>query len=138
MPITVILTEGAIPTEKQSQVVKEITNSFLAHHKLVGNTVMTPNVTAQLHIKPMSETFAGGEPVSGAWIEIKVPSFALADREIQKRFFADVTELVHKHSGGQLPKKHIWTNVLHTVDGTWNMDGIAKTNEELGIAISEG
>lgn len=138
MPITVTLTEGAVPSERQALVVKEITDSFLEHHKLSGNTVMTPNVTAQLHIQPMRETFAGGEPVLGAWIEIKVPSFALADREVQKSFFADVTELVHQHSGGKLPKKQIWSNVLHTVDGTWNMDGIAKTNEELGEAISRG
>jgi len=138
MPITVTLTEGVVPAAKQAQLVKEITDSFLVHHKLGGNTVMTPNVTAQLHIQPRNETFAGGEPVSGAWIEIKVPSFALADREVQKEFFANVTELVHKNSGGQLPKKQVWTNVLHTVDGTWNMDGIAKTNEELGAAISMG
>jgi len=138
MPITVTLTEGVVPTDQQCQVVKEISDSFLEHHNLSGNTVMTPNVTAQLHIQPLQETFAGGVPVSGAWIEIKVPSFALADREVQKRFFADVTEIVHKHSGGQLPKNQIWTNVLHTVDGTWNMDGVAKTNEELGVAISKG
>lgn len=138
MPITVTLTEGVVPVEQQNQVVKEISDTFLEHHNLSGNTVMTPNVTAQLHIQPMRETFAGGEPVSGAWIEIKVPSFALADKEVQKRFFADVTEIVHKLSGGQLPKKQIWTNVLHTVDGTWNMDGVAMTNEELGEAISKG
>jgi len=138
MPITVTLTEGVVPTDKQSQVVKEVSDSFLEHHNLSGNTVMTPNVTAQLHIQPLQETFAGGVPVSGAWVEIKVPSFALADREVQKRFFADVTEIVHRHSGRQLPKNQIWTNVLHTVDGTWNMDGVAKTNEELGEAISKG
>ena len=138
MPITVTLTEGVVPAEQHNQVVKEISDTFLEHHNLSGNSVMTPNVTAQLHIQPMRETFAGGEPVSGAWIEIKVPSFALADREVQKRFFADVTEIVHKHSGGQLPKQQIWTNVLHTVDGTWNMDGVAMTNEELGKAISKG
>ncbi len=138
MPISVTLTEGVIPTEKQGQVIKEITDSFLEHHKLGGNTVMTPNITAQLHTQPMNETFSGGEPVSGAWIEIKAPSFALVERDIQKSFFADVTELVHQHSGEQLPKERIWTNLLHTVDGTWNMDGIAKTNEELGVAISKG
>lgn len=138
MPITVTLTEGVVPTEQQNQVVKEISDIFLEHHNLGGNTVMTPNVTAQLHIQPISETFAGGKPVSGAWIEIKVPSFALADRDVQKSFFADVTEIVHKHSGGQLPKNQIWTNVIHTVDGTWNMDGVAMTNEELGEAISIG
>ena len=138
MPITVTLTEGVVPAEQHTQVVKEITDSFLEHHNLTGNRVMTPNVTAQLHIQPMRETFAGGEPVSGAWIEIKVPSFALADREIQKGFFSDATEIVHRHSGGQLPKSKIWSNALHTVDGTWNMDGVVKTNEELGEAISKG
>ena len=138
MPITVTLTEGVIPAEQHTQVVKEITDSFLEHHNLTGNRVMTPNVTAQLHIQPMRETFAGGEPVSGAWIEIKVPSFALADREIQKGFFSDATEVVHRHSGGQLPKSKIWSNALHTVDGIWNIDGVAMTNEELGEAISKG
>ena len=86
MPITVTLTEGVMPTQQQNQVVKEITDAFLAHHNLAGNSVMTPNVTAQLHIQPIRETFSGGEPVSGAWIEIKVPSFALADRGVQKEF----------------------------------------------------
>jgi len=138
MPITITLTEGVVPAEQQNQVVKEITDSFLKHHNLGGNGVMTPNVTSQLHIQPLNETFAGGQPVSGAWIEIKVPSFALADREVQKAFFSDVTEIVHKCSDGKLPKNQIWTNVLHTVDGTWNMDGIAMTNEELGVAISRG
>jgi phenylpyruvate tautomerase PptA (4-oxalocrotonate tautomerase family) len=138
MPITVTLTEGVVPVEKHGKVVKEITDEFLKHHGLGGNTVMTPNATAQLHIQPKNETFSGGEPVSGAWVEIKVPSFGLADRDVQKNFFADVTEIVHKHSGGKLPKKNIWTNVLHTVDGTWNMDGKAMTNEELGEAISKG
>ena len=138
MPITVTLTEGVVPVDQQNQLVKEISDTFLAHHNLSGNRVMTPNVTAQLHTQPMSETFAGGEPVSGAWVEIKVPSFALADRQIQKDFFADVTDIVHRHSGRQLPKQQIWTNVLHTVDGTWNMDGVAMTNEELGESISKG
>ncbi|WP_298760616.1 hypothetical protein [uncultured Psychroserpens sp.] len=138
MPITVTFTEGVVPTESHRKVVKEITDTFLEKHGLEGNTVMTPNVTAQLHVQPKNETFSGGEPIEGAWVEIKSPSFALADREVQKTFFAEVTEIVHKHSGGKLPKKHIWTNSLHTVDGTWNMDGIAMTNEELGEAISKG
>lgn len=138
MPITVAFTEGVIPTEKHGKVVKEITDAFLEKHGLKGNTVMTPNVTAQLHVLSKNKTFSGGEPIEGAWVEIKSPSFALANRDVQKGFFAEVTEIVHKHSGGKLPKKHIWTNSLHTVDGTWNMDGIAMTNEELGEAIGKG
>ncbi|WP_298417253.1 hypothetical protein [uncultured Kordia sp.] len=138
MPITVTLTNGIIPSEELEKVVKEITDAFLDHHGLKGNSVMTPNVTAQLHIQPKNETFSGGIPIEGAWVEIKSPSFALADREIQKKFFAEVTNSIHKHSGGKLPKKHIWTNALHTIDGTWNMDGIAMTNEELGAEIAKG
>jgi phenylpyruvate tautomerase PptA (4-oxalocrotonate tautomerase family) len=138
MPITVTLTEGVVSPEKHAKVVKEISDAFLEHHGLKGNTVMTPNVTAQLHVQPKNETFSAGEPIEGAWVEIKSPSFALADREIQKNFFAEVTEIVHKHSGGKLPKKHIWTNSLHTVDGTWNLDGVAMTNEELGAEIAKG
>tara|TARA_R110002033_G_scaffold170514_1_gene213221 strand:+ start:12179 stop:12595 length:417 start_codon:yes stop_codon:yes gene_type:complete len=138
MPITVAFTEGVIPTEKHGKVVKEITDAFLEKHGLKGNTVMTPNVTAQLNVLSKNKTFSGGETIEGAWVEIKSPSFALADRDVQKGFFAEVTEIVHKHSGGKLPKKHIWTNSLHTVDGTWNMDGIAMTNEELGEAIGKG
>ncbi len=138
MPITLTLTEGVVPAEKHGNVIKEITNAFLEKHGLEGNTVMTPNVTAQLHVQPKNETYSGGEFIEGAWVEIKSPSFALAERELQKGFFAEVTEIIHKHSGGKLPKKHIWTNALHTVDGTWNMDGIAMTNEELGKAISKG
>lgn len=138
MPITVTITDGVVPLERQGKVVKEITNSFLEKHGLEGNRVMTPNVTAQLHVQPKNETFSGGEPIEGAWVEIKSPSFALADRTVQKEFFAEVTEIIHKHSGGKLPKKQIWTNSLHTVDGTWNMDGIAMTNEELGAEIAKG
>ncbi|WP_422348524.1 hypothetical protein [Flagellimonas sp.] len=138
MPITVTLTEGVIPREKEGKVVKEITNAFLEHHGLGGNKVMTPNATAQLHIQPKRETFSGGDPVSGAWVEIKVPGFGLASREVQKGFFAEATEIIHRHSDGKLPRKNIWTNALHTVDGTWNMDGVAMTNEELGVEIAKG
>jgi hypothetical protein len=36
------------------------------------------------------------------------------------------------------PKENIYVNVVHTVDGAWNLDGQAMTNEELGEAISRG
>ncbi|WP_422359575.1 hypothetical protein [Reichenbachiella sp.] len=138
MPITITITKGVIASERHGKVVKEITDSFLEKHGLAGNTVMTPNVTTQLHIQPKNETFSAGEPIEGAWVEIKSPSFALADRKVQQEFFAAVTEIIYKHSDATLPKKHIWTNAVHTVDGSWNMDGIAMTNEELGAAIAKG
>ncbi|MGK0374062.1 MAG: hypothetical protein ACJA2E_000530 [Arenicella sp.] len=41
MLIAVTLSEGAVPTAKHGQVVKEIADSFLEHHKLEGNIYVT-------------------------------------------------------------------------------------------------
>lgn len=138
MPLTLTLTQGVLPEGAEKIAVANITDAFLKWHGLTGNTVMTPNVTAHVHILPQETTFAGGKEVAGAWVEWKVPSFALADRNIQQGFFEDVTNIIHELSGYKHPKAHIWTNALHTVDGTWNLDGKAMTNAELGAAISAG
>lgn len=138
MPISITLTEGVIPADKTQLAVAQITESFLKHHGLEGNKVMTPNVTAHLAILPKGHTFAGGKPVDGAWIETKTPSFALAKHEIQTAFFGEATQILHDLSGGTLAKDRIWSNGVHAVDGTWNLDGKAMTNEALGEAIATG
>jgi len=138
MPLTLTLTEGVIPEGKVKEAVSQITDAFLKNHGLAGNKVMTPNVTAQVTIIPKNRSFSGGEEFKGAWVEWKVPSFALADRNVQKSFFADATEIIYKLSGDKQPKDNIYGNVLHTVDGGWNLDGIAMSNEELGEAIGKG
>ena len=138
MPLTLTLTEGVIPAGSEKEAVAKITNSMLKHHGLLGNTIMTPNITAHVSVLSKSATFSGGEEFSGVWMEWKVPSFALADREVQKAFFAESTEIIHELSGRRQPKDNIYSNVVHTVDGSWNLDGVAMTNEELGEAISKG
>ena len=138
MPLTLTLTEGVIPAGKEKEAIVQITDAFLKNHGLNGNTVMTPNITATLHVLPKSATFSGGKEFSGAWVEWKVPSFALANREVQKQFFADATEIIYQLSGKRQPKDNIYVNVVHAVNGGWNLDGIAMTNEELGEAISKG
>ncbi len=138
MPLTLTLTEGVIPKGKEAEAISRITDSMLERHGLTGNSVMTPNVTAMVNIMPAGTTFSGGEEFAGAWIEWKVPSFAFADREVQKGFGEDATEIIHQLSGGKQPRDNIYFNVVHTVDGAWNMDGSAMTNEELGEAISKG
>ncbi len=138
MPLTLTLTEGVLPVGSEKKAIQQITDAFLKNHGLTGNSVMTPNVTATVNILPKSATFSGGEEFSGAWVEWKVPSFALAARDVQKGFFSDATEIIFNLSGGKQPKDNIYVNVLHTVDGGWNLDGIAMTNEELGEAISKG
>lgn len=138
MPIVLTLTEGVIPADKEAIAVERIVESFLRHHGLDGNSVMTPNVTSHVNVLPKGKTYAGGTPVDGAWIETKTPSFALADRAIQSAFFGDATDILHELSGGTLAKDRIWTDGVHAVDGTWNLHGKALTNAELGEAISAG
>lgn len=138
MPITLTLTEGVLPESAIAQAVARITKAFLTAHNLDGNKVMTPNVTAHVNLLPIGATFAGGRPVEGAWVETRTPSFALTDRDVQQRFYSEATQILHDLSDGTLAKERIWTNGVHAVDGTWNLDGVALSNSELGAAISAG
>ncbi|MFA5950053.1 MAG: 4-oxalocrotonate tautomerase [Hyphomicrobium sp.] len=138
MPLTLTLTKGVLPDGAESQAIAQITDAFLAAHSLSGNKVMTPNVTAHVNILPKGATFAGGKPVEGAWIETKTPSFALADRSAQENFFKDATRILHELSGGKLPVERIWSNGVHAVDGTWNINGAPMTNAEIGAAVANG
>ncbi len=138
MPLTLTLTEGVLPSGAEKQAVAKITEAFLKWHELSGNKVMTPNVTATVHILPKHSTFSGGEEFSGAWIEWKVPSFAFLERSIQAGFGKEATQIIHELSGGKQPTDNIYFNVVHTVDGTWNMNGQAMSNDELGAAIAQG
>jgi hypothetical protein len=52
--------------------------------------------------------------------------------------FADATEIIMELSGGKQPAEHIYSNVVHTLDGSWNFNGIAMTNEEIGAEIAKG
>jgi hypothetical protein len=138
MPLNLTFTEGVLPAGAEQQAIARITESFLKWHGLTGNKVMTPNITAIVTMLPKGSTFSGGKVFSGAWVELRTPSFAFADRKTQRGFFADATDIVHELSGGKLPRDNIYANVVHTVDGTWNLDGCAMSNEELGQAIAKG
>jgi len=136
MPLTLTLTEGVLPVGKEKEAVQLITKSLLKTHNLEGNKVMTQNVTANVHIVPKGLSFYGGKEFSGAWAEWKVPSFALSDKAVIKQHFAEVTDIIHQLSNGKQPKDNIYLNVVHAVDGAWNLDGGAMTNEEIIEAIS--
>lgn len=138
MPLTLTLTEGVLPVGTEATAIQELTDSMLKWHGLSGNSVMTPNITATLHILPQHQTFSGGKPFSGAWIEWKVPSFALADRDVQLGFFKEATDIIERLSEHKQPRDNIYSNVVHSVDGSWNLNGVAMTNEELGQAIAQG
>lgn len=138
MPLTLTLTAGVIPASMIQVAIERLTQSMLKWHTLTGNSVMTPNVTANVHILPEGRSFSGGRPFKAAWIEWKVPSFAFASREIQSGFGAEATDIIEGLSGGKQPRDNIYFNVVHTVDGAWNLDGRAMSNEELGAAIAQG
>lgn len=138
MPLTLTLTEGVLPRGQEKVAIARLTESFLEHHGMSGNKVMTPNITAHVNLIPKGLTFSGGKEVEGAWIETKTPSFALADNKIQASFFGMATQIIHDLSGGKLPKERIWTNGVHAVDGTWNINGVTLTNVGIGEAVSKG
>lgn len=138
MPLSLTLTEGVLADGTETIAIQRITDAMLKWHSLTGNSVMTPNITAILNIQPKGTTYSGGNKFDGAWVEWKVPSFAFIDREAQKGFFQEATDIIHELSGGKQPRDHIYVNVVHTVDGAWNLDGKAMTNEELGQAIAQG
>ena len=137
MPITLTLTEGVLPAPAVAAAIEQITASFLKHHALTGNTLMRPNVTAHVNIVPKGLSFSGGKVVEGAWIETRTPSFALADRDVQSGFFTEATQIVHRLSGGQLPKERIWANGVHAVDGTWNINGVPMSNAQIAEAAAQ-
>lgn len=138
MPLTLTLTEGVLPPGSEKHAIARITEAFLQHHGLHGNATMTPQITAHFQVLPKGTTFAGGKEVSGAWVEWKTPSFALAEREVQREFFADTTQIIHELSGGTQPKEHIYVNVVHAVDGGWNFNGHALSNAEIVVEIGRG
>ena len=136
MPLTLTFTEGVLPEGTEKQAVKQMTDTMLKWHGLTGNKVMTPNITAMLNIIPKSQSFSGGEEVSAAWIEWKTPSFAFSTKEIQKGFFSEATDIIHEMAQRKIPKNNIYINVIHSVDGAWNFEGEAMSNEEIVNAIS--
>jgi len=138
MPITLTLSEGVLPKGQEKVAIAQISESFLKHHGMSGNKVMTRNLTAHVHLIPKGLSFSGGKEVEGAWIETRSPSFAFADHKIQVDFFTEATKIVHDLSGGKLLKERIWASAVHTVDGTWNIDGVPLTNAGVIEAVSKG
>ena len=117
MPLTLTLTEGVLPKGSEKDVFSKLSETFLRLHRLSGNKALTPNVVGSIQVIPPEHTFSGLKEAKVAFIEWKVPSFAFTDRQVQKSYVAEATQIVHTASGGTLPKDQIWVNVVHAVDG---------------------
>eukprot|EP00545_Synedropsis_sp_CCMP1620_P014531 CAMPEP_0119010002 /NCGR_PEP_ID=MMETSP1176-20130426/4732_1 /TAXON_ID=265551 /ORGANISM="Synedropsis recta cf, Strain CCMP1620" /LENGTH=139 /DNA_ID=CAMNT_0006962591 /DNA_START=71 /DNA_END=490 /DNA_ORIENTATION=+ len=138
MPLTLTITEGVLTKTQAVTAVERLSDAFLQRHGLMGNTVMTPNTTANVVFVEHGLSFSGGKPFSGVWVEWKVPSFAFATEEVQKGYGEDASNIIQELTKGKQPVDNVYFNVVHSVDGTWALDGKAMTNEELGAAIAKG
>ena len=138
MPLTLILTEGVLPKGQERVAFAKLSELMLKWHGITGNKAMTPNVVGTLHIAPKGTTFSGMQETDAVFIEWKVPAFAFTDREVQRGYFQDATDLIHEMSGGKQPRDRIFINVVHAVDGAWNFGGKALTNAEIGAEVAKG
>lgn len=136
MPITLYATEGVLNEAAEAKVFAELTDIFLKHHNLNGNTFLTPNVIGEVTTIPRGKSFAGGERADIAIVELKVPSFALATAAQKQGFVADATAAVARASAGRLQRDHVWVNMVYTVDGLWGIDGQAYANSRLLDSVS--
>jgi hypothetical protein len=138
MPLTLTLTEGVVPKGQEKVAFSRLSEAMIRWHGLSGNKVMTPNVVGSLHVLPKDATFTGMEETAVAFVEWKVPSFAFTDPKVQQGYFEEATNIIHEMSGGKQPKDKIFINVVHAVDGAWNLNGKAMTNSEIGALVSQG
>jgi len=138
MPLTLIVTEGVIPKDREQQTITRLSQVFLDAHGLSGNKALTPNVIGHIQVIAKGSTFAGLQPTPVAIVEWKVPAIAFTSREVQSTYIEEATKIIREASGGKHPKEQTWVNVTHTVDGGWGIAGAARTNAELGTAISQG
>jgi len=138
MPLTLTITEGALPKGSEKLAYSRCAQAMLKWHGLTGNKVMTPNVIGHVTLVNSDNTFSGTSQAPVAFVEWKVPGFAFTSRDAQLGYVDEVTNIIHEMSDGKLPKDHIWVNVVHAVDGGWGINGVAMTNDELKQAISSG
>ena len=136
MPLTLTLTEGALPPGREHAVFSQLCEVMLRWHGLTGNSFMTSAVIGSIQLLPQAQTYAGLHAGPVAFIEWKVPPVAFASREIQIGYIAEATELVHAASDGALARDRIWINVVHAVDGAWGIAGRAMTTAQLGESIA--
>jgi phenylpyruvate tautomerase PptA (4-oxalocrotonate tautomerase family) len=137
MPITLHATEGILNAEAENSVFSELTNLFLKLHQLEENDFITPNIIGEVRRIPSEQSYAGGQRASIVIIELKVPSFALAEPKQRAAFIEEATRIVYRASGGRQPKERIWVNMVYAIDGFWGIGGKTYTNDQLIAAVNQ-
>jgi hypothetical protein len=135
MPLTVIATKGLFTPVNEKRIIPELSALMLRLHGLEGNKFMTPVVIGHLELVTPELIFSGGAPVNAVFIEWKVPSLAFSNQQVLNDYVRDATDVVTALSDGKLPKKNVFVNVVHAVDGSWGIHGKAYSNAELDTAV---
>src|SRR4051812_21739316 len=125
MPLTLIVTDGVIPKDREQHTMARLSEAFLKLHGLAGNKALSPNVIGHIQVLAKGSTFSGSKPASVAIVEWKTPSFAFTSREVQMAYVEEATNIVHEASDRKHPKELTWVNVTHAVDGGWGIAGKA-------------
>ena len=136
MPLTLIVTEGVLPKQREQDTIAKLSESFLRLHGLAGNKFLTPNVIGHVQVLPNGSTFSGLKPTPVAIVEWLTPSFAFTSSEIQNAYIKEATDIVFAAANGKHPRESIWVNLKYAVDGMWGIGGKAFTNAELGAAVA--
>jgi hypothetical protein len=138
MPLTLTLTEGLLPKGQEKVAFARLSEAMLKAHGLAGNAVMTRNVVGSLHVLPKDATFTGMKETAVAFVEWKVPSFAFTNPDVQKAYFREASHILFEMAEGRVRRDNIYINVVHAVDGAWNMEGERMTNAEIGARVAQG
>jgi|SRR6185312_2178926 len=138
MPITLTVTEGLLSPQSRAEAFAGLTEALLEVAGLTGNAFMTANVVGTVEEVPQDRIFAGGRPVAGAFIELKLPGIALAAPEAREAFFAKAADIVERAAGGRIRREHIWSNIVYASEGAWAIGGRTYDHAGLVAAIQGG
>lgn len=137
MPITLTVPEGLLSPEARVEAFAGLTEALLEVAGLTGNAFMTDNVIGTIEEVPQDRIFAAGKPVSGVFIELKLPGIALATPEAREAFFAKAADIIERAAGGRIRREHIWSNIVYAPEGAWAIGGRAYDHPALIGAIQE-
>jgi len=135
MPITLTIPEGLLSSQAQAEAIAGLTDALLEVSGLSGNAFMTANIVGSIHVLPEDRVLAGGKPVAGAFVEMKLPEIAIATPQAKQAIIEKATDVVERAAGGRLKREHIWSNIVYAPDGAWGIAGKSYGNADLVAAI---
>lgn len=136
MPVTLTIPEGFLSQPGQAQLFAALTDAVLDVSGLTGNPFMSANIFGTINVLPAERVLVGGAPESAVFVELKLPSLALATTEEKRAFIKTATDLVEQACEGRLPRERIWVNIVYAPEGAWGIAGRAYTSADFIAAIT--